>query len=343
MKTVAVHALILVLAAAWAEAQQNVAQAEGPGSLRAGAAVADITPDLGEIRIGDGNMPVTAVHDPLHARCLVLDDGGTKIAIVICDNIGIGRDTYDEARRLISRESNVPPENVLMAATHTHSATKASVESYRPRLVRGIADAVCDAEARLEPARIAWGAVDEPAEVFNRRWYVRDPELLKNPFGGVDKVRSNARRGDALIKPAGPVDPEIAFVSVQSADGRPMALLANYSLHYVSGTVPGEVSADYFGMFSDRIGELLGANAEAGHAPFVGIMSNGTSGDINNIDRRRPRPSYARYAKMKEVAERVARRVAEALAEVEYRDRVPLASVRRELKLRVRKPDAAMA
>jgi len=308
--------------------------------LRAGAAVADITPPLGERRVGDGTLPVTAIHDRLHARCLVLDNGQAQIAFVICDNIGIGREIYDQARRLIGKETKLPPANILMAATHTHSATRASSDKYQPRLVRGIADAVRRAVDHLAPAIIGWGGVDEPSEVFNRRWRLNDPELLKNPFGGVDKVRSNPPRGDALVEPAGPVDPEIFFVSVRAPDGRPIALLANYSLHYVAGSRPADVSADYFGVFANRIGELLGA--KSGEAPFVGMLSNGTSGDVNNINRRKRAESYPRYEKMNEVAERVARRVKEAHDRIECRDWVLLGSAHRELKLKVRKPDAQM-
>ena len=64
--------------------------------------------------------------------------------------------------------------------------------------------------------------------------------------------------------------------------GRPIALFANYSLHYVGGTLQGHISADYYAVFCDRIRELFGVEGE--HPPFVGIMSNGTSGDINNIN-----------------------------------------------------------
>ena len=59
-------------------------------------------------------------------------------------------------------------------------------------------------------------------------------------------------------------------------------MLANYSLHYVGDVGPGHISADYFGVFADRIQQLLGADRQ--DPPFVGILCNGTSGDINNIN-----------------------------------------------------------
>jgi neutral ceramidase len=310
--------------------------------LRAGAAVADITPPLGELVIGGfAPFPAKNIHDSLHARCLVLDNGQARIAFVICDNLGIRREVYDEARKLIANETTLHSASILMAATHTHSGTRAHTEKYRPIIVRGIANAVHAALDRLEPAKIGWGGIDETSEVFNRRWYVTDPDLLKNPFGKVDKVRMNPPRGhSSLVKPAGPIDPEISFLSVQATDGRPIALLANYSLHYVGGVNQGDVSADYFGIFSKRIGELLGAKSS--EPQFVGMLSNGTSGDVNNINFRERHRRYEKYEKMTQVAELVAKRVKQAHDKIEFHDWVPLGSAHRELKLKVRKPDKQM-
>src|SRR5690606_13633998 len=100
---------------------------------------------------------------------------------------------------------------------------------------------------------------------------------------------------------------EVSFISVQALDGRPIALLGNYSLHYVGGVPRGHLSADYFGVFADRIQELLAADRQ--DPPFVGIMSNGTSADVNNINFRGPAEKYPPYAKMKLVADDVATEV----------------------------------
>jgi len=66
-----------------------------------------------------------------------------------------------------------------------------------------------------------------------------------NPFGGVDQVVMNPGVGTPnLLEPAGPTDPGVSFISVQSSAGRPIALLANYSLHYVGGVPANDISAD---------------------------------------------------------------------------------------------------
>ncbi|HUG93787.1 MAG TPA: neutral/alkaline non-lysosomal ceramidase N-terminal domain-containing protein [Planctomycetaceae bacterium] len=319
-----------------------------PETFRAGAAASNITPPLGEPIVGGFEpRPARHVHDELHARCLVLDDGRARLAIVLCDNVGIPREVFDAARALIPEELQLPGDHILMAATHTHSATSARSENrlvapselneYQRFLARRIADGLVRAVNNLEPARIGWGRVDVPEEVFNRRWHMTPGPHLRNPFGGVDQVRMNPPAADpGLLRPAGPVDPEVCFLSVQSRDGRPIALLANYSLHYVGGTGPQQISADYFAIFADRLQELLGADRL--DPPFVGMLSNGTSGDVNNVDFRTRRGRRAPYEKMREVADRVAKAVHAAHASVEFHDRVPLDARVTELTLAVRKP-----
>ncbi|NLB26859.1 MAG: hypothetical protein GX820_09240, partial [Bacteroidales bacterium] len=143
-----------------------------------------------------------------------------------------------------------------------------------------------------------------------------------------------------LLEPAAKPDPEVSFISVKSTGGRPIALLANYSLHYVGGVPTGHISADYFPIFADRIQELLKADRQ--DPPFIGIMSNGTSGDANNINFRGPAEKNPPYAKMKKVAEDVAREVYRAHSKITFLDWVPLKAAANDLNLQVRKPDENM-
>ena len=143
-----------------------------------------------------------------------------------------------------------------------------------------------------------------------------------------------------LIKPAGPTDPEISFLSVQTTEGRPLALLANYSLHYVGGVGAADISADYFGCFSSRIEELLGAEKQ--DPAFVGILSNGTSGDVNNVDFRNKRTPRAPYEAMRIVANEVAAEVQRALGAVKYRSDLTLDARAVELPMASRRASPEM-
>src|SRR5215207_5640185 len=83
--------------------------ADAPREFRAGAARADITPDLGILIVGNFNpVPATHVHDPLYARTLVLDDGTTRIAFVVVDNVGVPQVVCDEAKRMITEKTGMP-------------------------------------------------------------------------------------------------------------------------------------------------------------------------------------------------------------------------------------------
>jgi hypothetical protein len=327
----------------------SAAQSPEP-RLRAGAATSNITPALGGDIVG-GWAPMTAtdVHDELHARCLVLDDGQGRLAIVVVDSLGVPRHVVDRARALATAHTGIPAERILVSATHTHSATSAlgqrwspaeyeqapALDPYQDFLATRIADGIRRAVANLRPAQIAWGSGALPDEVFNRRWHMKPGPHMRNPFGGTDRVQMNPPIGSPdLIEPAGPTDPEIAVLAVRGVDGHPIAVLANYSLHYVGGVPQGHVSADYFGVFARVLARMLGE--DRADSTFVPMLSNGTSGDINNVDLRGGQPKLPPYERMTRVATRVAAEVSQALPHLTWRDHVSLASTQRVLTLRRR-------
>ncbi len=326
----------------------SASAAEAPSGLMAGAATSNITPDLGTPIVGGfAPYPATHVHDELHARCLVLDDGTTRVAIVVCDLLGFHRAVSEEARRLIEVATKIPPSHVLISGTHTHSAGSAlgakrysaeqQLDPYQQFVARRIADGVRRAVNTLRPAELAVGTVDVPEHVFNRRWYMKSGTMPENPFGTFDQVKMNPPSGSPnLIEPAGPVDPTVSIVSVREPEGKPISVWATYSLHYVGGVGSGAISADYFGMFSEHLARLLEADRQ--DPPFVAMLANGTSGDVNNINFRMPRPGKKPYEQMRYVAEDVAAKVHAQLAGLTYQRSVKVAAAYREPTIAWRKP-----
>jgi hypothetical protein len=326
--------------------------ASAPPVFRAGAATSNITPPLGEGIVGNFDIPpATHVHDELHARCLALDDGTTRLVFVVVDSVSVNREVYDEAKRRIQAATGIPAAHLMMSATHTHSATSARgadamamhradapppLDAYQSFLASRIVDGVRRALNNLEPAQIGWGTGRLPQHVFNRRWRLKDGQTIVNPFGGQDRAVMNpgSSRKD-LAGPAGPTNPEVYFISVQSAAGRPIALLANYWLHYVGGVPRGHISADYFGAFCDRIQQLLGADRQ--NPPFVGLLANGPCADVNNIDITSPAARLAPYEKIRRVADDLAQEVVRAQRTIAHHDRVELAAAQTELVLRTRR------
>jgi hypothetical protein len=294
---------------------------------------------------GFTDRQATGAHDRLHARCLALCDGRMCIAIVVCDSCLIPAEIFDAAKRLAAEKSRprIPVQHLLMSATHTHTAPTAMSlaqcepdSAYLEFLTERIALSVREAIAKLEPARIGWGVASVPGQVFNRRWKLKPDAIPPDPFGETtDQVRTNPGiLNPALLEPAGPTDPEISFVSLQSASGRPIAVLASYSLHYVGNLPPNLLSADYFGEFARQLGQRFKNDS------FVGILANGTSGDVNNIDVRNAAPAAKPFEKIREAARVVSDSVFDAMQKVEYRDWAPLAMVQREISVGVRRPTA---
>ena len=211
-------------------ASLNIARAE----LRAGAATSNITPELGgEVVGGFAPYPCTHIHDELHARCLVLDDGKTKLALVVCDLLGLHRSVSLKARELIEKETGIPAANVLISGTHTHSAVNAlggpvrgyfsdlELTDYQKFVARRIADGVRRAANLLRPAEIAFGTVDVPEHVHIRRWFLKEGSMPPNPFGKIDKVKMNPGAGNpALVEPAGEPDPTISIIALRELGGR---------------------------------------------------------------------------------------------------------------------------
>ncbi len=324
-----------------------VADDRAQGTFRAGAFAIDITPEKFPVESAGSMTPRLAemAHDPLHARCLVLDDGKTKIAFAICDSCMIPREIYDAAKKAVERETGIPTENILTSATHTHTAvtatptfqSKVEVE-YCELLTARIAEGITQAAAQLEPARIGWAVGGNPRQVYNRRWYMRDGYEYEDPFDrGTDLVRMNPPRGNSkLLRPSGPIDPEVSILCAQALDGRPIALLANYSLHYVGGVPSKSLSADYFGEFARQIAHRVGASDT--EPAFVGMMSNGTSGNINNINFFEGSKSQPPFEQIRLVAADVANSALAAYERVEYHDWVPLKMLETEVELGVRKP-----
>lgn len=313
---------------------------ESAEPLRAGAATSDITPALGVsfngiiMRI----PPAKKIHDKLHARCLVLGDGRERIAIVIADVTVMADQVADEAKAAITERTGMPADRVLLAATHTHAAPRMMGSprteldrEYYATFYQRVAEAVEQATKNLAPAEIGWGTARVPQFTQNRRWFAEPGAMPPNPLGGTaDQVLMYGNRKGIGVKPSGPVDPELSVLSVRHADGRPLAVLANHSVHYVGGYGRATVSSDYFGYFGDEIAAQLDAGKIA--PPFVGLMSNGTSGDAAAVG--------GGYRKMQLMARTLAAEAVRICEQTTYHARVPIVVRTAELELGVRRPNA---
>jgi len=322
--------------------------ADESDKLMAGTAEVDISPTVTPFQLRSG--PSDLVHDPLHVRAVAFQNGKGRAVIALMDAIGVGREMTDEAKVIAAEKTGWKPEEMLVSGTHTHTAPKGGDSSpgriaYEKRRKDGLAEALIEAIESLEPAKVGFASDEEPTEVFNRRWYMEEGFMPKNPLGGYDKVKMNPGLNN-LVKPAGPTDPEVAVIDVRDKKGQPLGLIANYALHYVGG-VPrvidekgrevGMASADYFGEFARIMPyRLRGATSNEN---FVAMMTNGTSGDINNIDFYRNRGPRAPFEQIRVVAGKTADAAYRAVQKIDNYDESPIVAMKqRNVTIHYRKP-----
>lgn len=316
--------------------------AGSPGSaLLAGAAEVDISPLKLPVLASGGFLERmgTELRDPLFARGLVLGDGQLRLAIVVVDTLMMPREMLDGVKEKAAASTGIPVENMLISATHTHTAPSVMGalgtgvdDDYAAFLPSKIVECIERAARAMEPAEVGWSSVVDSEDTNCRVWIRRPDRIGEDPFGEktIRAMMHPGYQNPDYLGPCGPEDPELGVLSVVRPDGSPLAVVANYSMHYF-GTPP--VSADYFGLFSKMVSEDLTRHDDG--KPCVVMMSHGTSGDQHWMDYSQPRktidmPTYAR---------RVADRAIEAFRTTRRSGQIALASAGRTITLGRRLPD----
>lgn len=259
------------------------ALASGAGEFRAGAAQVEITPSVGTPLAGSYALrPSNGTLDPLIAKAIVVEQDGAAAAFVALDLVTTTRPCVEEARRRIAAESGIPGERVMISATHTHSgpvqargnlmdritgADRPAATEFTARLPGLIAGVVAGAKSNLAPARASAMVAREEGVSFNRRYWMKDGSL-----GWM------AARSPNVVRPAGPIDPDVGLCCFEGAGdkGAPLAAYVNFAMH---ATVVGgsKFSADYCGAIGRRLTAFKGAG-------LVTLFANGCCGNVNQIN-----------------------------------------------------------
>ncbi|MEY4566559.1 MAG: hypothetical protein RLY14_1529, partial [Planctomycetota bacterium] len=332
----------IFLLALWLLAASDGVTSE-PTTLRVGAFAKNITPTQFPVWVNGGIAAGRAERavDPLYARSLVLYDGTTRIAICVVDNCILPVELVDRARQLTSERTGIAPTNILISATHTHSAVSVAgthgapvQEDYAAALPEWIAEGIHEAMKREVVAKLGWGSTIAEKYIHCRHWLMKAGTIQPTPFTGrdFDDVAMNPGHDNPnKIAPMGPIDRVIPILSVQSLDGKPLAVLASFSTHYAGSPA---LSADYFGVVAGKLAKSLCPDSPES---FVGIMANGTSGDANCIDFSQPAKPFTHF----DVGNYVAEQILAALPSIEHRSDISLDGILETITLDVRMPTAA--
>jgi hypothetical protein len=230
------------------------------GEFRAAIAVRDVTPDpLLPVSGGIGpSVPVQRKAGDLTVRALVLSSDDTRVAIVSADFLGYPSVLGNKVR---ARVKAVPAQNILIGATHTHSAPDcygfpdhdgkfATDLKYLELVGARMADAIDEATQKLQPVRL---------------------KIATGPARGKIAFNYYAERL---------YDPRCHVIQAIGADDKPIATLVNYAIHpEVLGPNAGILSPDLVGPLYDRIRELGGG---------TGIFMNSAQGGMVTADNRTP-------------------------------------------------------
>lgn len=252
-------------------------------SLRVGVAETDITPPVGfpmagyyHERLAEGAI------DPLKAKAIVFRGAHTESALVVCDLIGIATDLSRAIRDSASEQTGIPAANIVVSATHSHTAPDYTKDLYRylggqrrdplradyiAKLISGPVEAIAKAHAAARPVTLEFGSATQTTPVsFNRRSVMRD--------GSVKTWQSHDNPD--VVRAAGPIDAEIALVAVRDEAGNPLGILSNFALHL--DTVGGmKWSADYPYFIEQTLRKAFGPEV-------ISIFGTGCCGDINHVN-----------------------------------------------------------
>lgn len=240
-----------------------------PGELLVGAAEIVITPTAkGTFLIGP-MQESTGIHDDLYGRALVLSDGVKKLAIITTDYLGFDFQYNDFLLGEISRASGLAPKQIMLNASHNHSAPltipwgpweKKKDKPWHQTLPKKLAEVVKRAVDRLEPARLRYHR--EATQIsFNRRFPTRGHVTMAPNPNGVNV-------------------PWVDVLAMERKQGGRIGALFSYAAHPV--IVHGastQITADYPG-FAVR---TLQGMARGGQ---VFMFAQGCGGDINGFPLR---------------------------------------------------------
>jgi hypothetical protein len=228
--------------------------ASAAGSLRAGAARVELAPAATSARYD---------HEHVYVRAIVLDNGVTRGVLIGADMGNVPEDVWQEASQKIAAELNCPVENIIMSATHTHSAFGRSDIGVQPASsitpTAGVMlDAVRQAKAKLQPARMGYGTGMAYLNV-NR-----------------DAINPQTHLWTQAPNPLAASDKTVAVLKFETLIGQPIAAYVNYAMHPVNGYLSGFVSGDYAGAMSRYVEQAYDDN-------MVAVFTQGASGDQNPL------------------------------------------------------------
>ena len=285
----------------------TLSRAADASQIKVGFAERDITPEIGMEQPGGYSKSFhRTFHDPCKVRAGVFDNGKNVVAVVSLDALFILRVNVNEIRKRVEAKCKIPAESILLHATHSHSSgpmgmilpgeydhasefvqdlayVKSSTadSAYLETVVDQSVEAICEAYKKRNASQCGAGVGIEEQVAFNRRFFMRNGLSFTHPRPG----------NPDIVKPAGPVDPEVGVIGVWDEQGELKGCIVNFVCH--ATTNPGGISANYIYYVEQVIRGVYGKDA-------IVVFLAGASGDVTQVDnlskfQRRPSEESARF------------------------------------------------
>ncbi len=275
-------------------------QKSGSLGLRAAFIEKDITPEIGmEYPGGYGKVYHRKLHDPCKARIGVFNDGdlkqGKTVVVVSLDTAFIRKPQVLAMRTRIEKATGIPTGNILIHATHSHSSgptgmvlpgeydhaspfiqelaykkSSGAVPKYLKLVEDQVVAGVIEAWKKLAPVSFDVDRGYEDRVAFNRRFLMKNGMTVTHPRAG----------NPDIVKPAGPIDPEVGVLGVFDKKGKLQGCIINYVCH--ATTNPGGISANYIYYVEKAVQGMFGKDV-------VVVFLAGASGDVTQVDNQNPK------------------------------------------------------
>lgn len=298
--------------------------------ILAGTSTIDITPEPGKEMPGGFNKAISkGTHDPLELNTLVLKNANTAVAIVSIDSLFIPDDIVAGVRTKISEKIPLPPQNIIISASHTHHGgpivdvfSSERDPEYCSMVENKIVEGIQTAWNNLTKAKIGFAEGEQEGIAFNRRFYMKDGTVVTHP----------GWKNPQIVAPAGPVDPQVLAMFITKEDGTLLSAVINYALH---GTVfsGSFYSADYVYHLRDFLRKQWGLSI-----PIVFL--NGACGDItqiNNLREEEPAESGPEWSKR--IGETLACKVYQLFLWTKYQDTMTMDVATETIRIAIRNLD----
>jgi len=242
--------------------------------VEAGFSQKVISPEKGvSLRGYFNNRYNRGIHDDLYAKAMVVSDGRTTGALVVADNALIVAPVVERIRKEIGPRTGIPEHDILVQATHTHTAPVLEEHgwidfspAYLEYFVEQTVAAVLEARGAMQPVSFSIAEGKEDRLAFCRRFIMRDGTVATNP----------AKDSPDIVRPEGIPDHYFAVVAAKNLSGEIVGVLVHCTNH--TDTIGGDlVSADWPGVLCNYVTENTGAHPQA-------MLLNGMAGNVNHFD-----------------------------------------------------------